>query len=258
MNELNEIRKYAGINEYYLTEGIVFFKNSNKINRLSKRIGKKKEYYMKKGKYDEAELIGEIQKEFENIYNVFKKIEQKYKKSSKIKKESIKQEYKEAEKYFDNILKITNDSDKSRILKNVGLLGITAGILFLGSYAFAGLIQSGSINIDNVARNLESRSNNMGITQQSSAGSHSGIQNSMNSFVNDQIIKATNDDLLKSSAMAGSTATGVIAATVGNKMHTIGKDNTLIGKAAAAIRNLKNFEKQKDEKDHQSGEGDDK
>lgn len=113
-----------------LEEGIRFFKNSSRIEKLADKL-KKKAGLLTSPK-DKQEVF--------NVVNVLKEIALQFKEIEKksmisVSKVEIKKEYFELEKKYDDIIKIINKETFLSALKKIGGATIIAGTLFV-SYNF--------------------------------------------------------------------------------------------------------------------------
>lgn len=102
-----------------LNEGIVFFKNSNKIKKLIDTIENKTQRIEEE---DKRKIINSLLNKLENLKNKFEIMEKAYY-STKDKK-TLKKEYKEVQKEFTELLELGNKEQIKSLLKNIGVYGI--------------------------------------------------------------------------------------------------------------------------------------
>lgn len=115
---------------HYITEGIVFFKTSVKLNNLLKKIERRA---LKSG--DSTIGIDKMIKQMKSIRDQFITIEQKYAHSDKINKEQVKKDYKDLVLKYSALLNTLKDSTTVKILKGLGLAAVVA-ISILGVSSF--------------------------------------------------------------------------------------------------------------------------
>lgn len=109
------------INEVLLQEGLVFFKESKKIERTINTIEKRLK--RQKISLEEKEKIDLVVKNLKILYNKFSKIE----------KDKNKEKYEELKNTSKDLLNVVNKEEFKKILKNVG-------IFFLISMAIFGIL----------------------------------------------------------------------------------------------------------------------
>jgi hypothetical protein len=102
-NEINQIN-----------EGLVFFKDSERLVKLSKNIAIKAFKSAGEKGYKEVE---DIVLELEKISNEFKELELKYKRAKKKERADVKSEYNILKTKFENLIKIINGQTYSDLVK---------------------------------------------------------------------------------------------------------------------------------------------
>ncbi|MFW6281348.1 MAG: hypothetical protein ACOC1O_00960 [bacterium] len=252
MTLMEEIQKNASVSDViYLEEGIVFFKNSNKLKRLGKKLEKKHDKLIdKKDMKDEANALGSLIREVKNIAKKFEAIENKFKKSSKEERKNIREEYKNLQNEFKDLLDIVRKDDTKNALRIVGGLAIVAGILLLAYFTFGSLFEGGILA--NMSRNLDARKE-LGVLKRAvdSAKDSGDIlgQASAGIALNaakpglTSLIRATNKDLVASSLAAGATVGGIVSVPVISKLKKHAQNDKTLKATIRALEDLKDAEK---------------
>lgn len=125
MNLQEEILKNAGITDEYIVEGIKFFKNSVRLDKLIKKIEVEDIY---KNNADVKKFIA-LAKE---IKMDFMTIENKYAKASKEEKADIKMEYKNLSSKNYKLIQLINKETFKKALKGTGIaLGVLSILFFI-------------------------------------------------------------------------------------------------------------------------------
>lgn len=123
-----------------LTEGIVLFKASKRIQTLIEKIEKRG-----KGVPEVEEVIDRLK----DVYNKMDILEKRYSlESNKILKSNIRGEYETLNKKYYSLIKIVNNRAIVKVLKEIGALGLVAGAIVVGYYA----IVSNPHSISDVAK----------------------------------------------------------------------------------------------------------
>jgi hypothetical protein len=252
MNLMEHMRDNAGVEDIeYLSEGIVFFKNSSKIKRLAKIIERKREKMMTKGDLATAKELKPVVEESLKVAIAFEHIERMFKEAkTKEAKTEARAKYKVAEQKFKNLLKIIKKEDTKKALAVTGSLVAVAAIIMAGGIGIQSLNSSGVLS--SALTNIGSRINKVkvGATPDvallgGSTGSDavdsklaSGARLGLN-FVNDQKIKRTNDALLKTVGTAGATVGGLASVGFIKKLTESGRKNKVLADTARALEDLK-------------------
>jgi len=248
MNLYEEIRDIAGVDDVeYISEGIVFFKNSSKIKRLAKYINQKREKLLKKGDMKTAKELKPLYDEAIKVANTFEILENEFKKAKGSEKGEVKAKYKLAEVQFRKLIKIAKKDSTKRALAVAGGVAVVAAILVAGIFGLQSLQASGALagaesNIGARVANLKnSRVPDSAITNTGNLGVDRalgrGIKGIAN-FANDQNIKATNKDLLKTVGVGGAVAGGLISTKLIQRLKKEGRKNKLIADTALALESL--------------------
>lgn len=245
-----QIRGNSGISDIeYLEEGIVFFKNSTKMKRLSKNLSNKREKLIKKSDMENAKALSALITEIDTIVKKFEAVEQKFKQAKgKEAKGNIKQEYKNLEKEFKKLLKVARKDSTKKALIAVGGLAIVAGVIAAGIFGLQSLETTGVL--DNAGANVDARLRKANLINTTQTTGSDGVQEIIGktgqrvagSFVYDQIIKSTNKDLVQAATITGATAGGVVGAGVLQKLRKMGQKNKTIADTVAALEDLKSAE----------------
>ena len=126
---INEIRKNAGLENEYLTEGIKYFKESNKLKRLVKVLEKK----IPKLSDEERKNIQELREGVIKLIKEYEKIEADFSKAqTKQEKDQLKLAHKSMGKKFTSVLKMATKEDTKKVLISTGLAAIVGGALASG------------------------------------------------------------------------------------------------------------------------------
>ena len=257
-----EIRNNSGISEdiVYLEEGIVFFKNSSKMKRLGKSLAKKHEKLVKKGDIENAKALAALVHEIDVIAEKFRKVEEKYKNT--VQKSKVKAEYADLETEYKKLITIAKKDSTKKALIATGGLVLVAGVLVAALFGFDSLYQAGTL--DNAAGNIEMRAEKSLFNKEASAAianSKGGLDAVSNmatraagNTMYDQVIKATNKDLVKTVSAAGATVGGLLGVGVMSKLQKMGTKNKTISSTVKVLQDLKAAEKFK--KKGSSSEGD--
>jgi len=112
--------------EAIITEGIVFFKSSKKINRLINTIQNRA---AKIEEQDKKQIIMLLIGKLEKLQQKFELLEKEY--ITTPDKKKLKREYKAVEKEFTDVLQVANKEQTKAILKNIGVYGIMVASLTL-------------------------------------------------------------------------------------------------------------------------------
>ncbi len=142
MTLLEEIQKNSG--ELYLSEGIMFFKDSKKMRRLENMINKKLATAKKKGDISNLSSLDTLMKKIQEITFAFERLETKYKESKdKGEKQKLKAQYNSIKKKYEDLLRIVNKETVKKVIIAVGLTALIVSILFVGFHVLVGFEQSG-------------------------------------------------------------------------------------------------------------------
>jgi len=258
MNLYEEIRNNAGIDDVeYLSEGIVFFKNSKKIGRLAKLINRKREKLMKKGDMASAQALKPLYDKSIKVADSFEKLENEFKVSKGNDKTKIKAKYNEAEQEFKNLLKVAKKDSTKKALISAGGAAIVIGILIAAVFGLQTLKDSGALS--GVNDNVEARIANL----KNSRVPDNAIFNTGNNkadvglgklaknvagFANDQTIKNTNKDLMKLVLGVGAVSGGLLGNGLLKKIRNAGRTNKTIADTAIALEDLNKLKETKEEK----------
>jgi len=242
MNEISkDILKNSGLNEEIeqLDEGIVFFKNSKKIKRLSKTIVKKADKLSKKGKTEEANELFRFAKEANKVANRFEELEKEFSIfGSGDEKEDIKRRYESATENFSELLKIAKEDAFKRAASMAKGLVIVASILFAGGVIMSGMENSSGV-FTKASENLGARMGNAVTTSSSPANS---LRLAGERVTRNVVINQTNDDLTKAALAAGATIGSVIGAKSLGSLRKAGIGNKTITDTVRVIEDLKSQE----------------
>lgn len=117
------------INEYNLSEGIVFYKTSFRIKRLSDKITTKISLSSTSKSKDE---VMKIVHKLDELSSLFREVEEKYKETtSRSKKYLVKAEYYSLIEKYSKLINLLNDEDKYKIFKSLGLGSVLAATFFI-------------------------------------------------------------------------------------------------------------------------------
>jgi len=258
MNKLLEEIKSHGVLEedvVYLSEGIVFFKNSSKLKALYKTMNRKVEKLKVKGKYtEEIKTISELMEKIQEIVGKFESVEDKYKsEKTKEQKEAIKQEYKNLEKDFNDLLAIAKQERNKKILLAVGLIGIVVAILLIGAIGLSYLEQAGS-TLTLAGTNIKSRVEKMsmlkdiqGMSIANDPALNSAAKNvagAVGGAYYDTLIKQTNNALFQTAMAGGATVASVATAGIISDIKEKKIENKSMIDTLQFVEKLKKEEKQ--------------
>jgi hypothetical protein len=267
MTIYEDIRKHSGIEDVeYLEEGIVFFKNSNKMKRLSKYLVKKHEGLVKKNRSSEATALAILIKEIEKVADKFEEVEKEFKfAKGKENKNKAKQKYESLEKDFGKLVDIANKESTKKILIATGTAALVVGVLAAGVFGFMSLANAGVLA--NVDTNLGARMALRDLNAQSVPAPNDTaldlIRKRTESAVVGNIlsdtIKKTNQDLVTTATTAGIAAGGVLSVGVLGELRKVGLQNKTIADTVRAIEDIKASEKGKQiSNDSEGDESEDK
>ena len=141
LQELNETyEEYKQTEDYYLEEGLKFFKKSNKLYKYADKILDKlvKAESKKNVSATEVSTLKALNKKVIKLADEFKVIEDNFS-SGKMKKEVSKQKLKQLTQKKNNIIKDMKSDKTKSILKKVGL----------GAVAVATLVTLGALGMEN-------------------------------------------------------------------------------------------------------------
>ena len=258
MDLYEEIRNNAGVDDIeYLSEGIVFFKNSKKIGRLAKYINKKREKLMNKGDMASAQALKPLYDEAMKVADSFEKLENEFKTSKGNDKTKVRAKYKEAEQKFRRLLKVAKKDSTKKALAAAGGIAVVAGIIIAAVFGIQSLGASGALAgaSDNlgarVANFKNARVPDGAIFDTGNVRANMGLgraAKNIANFANDQTIKNTNKDLMKVAGTAGGIGAGIISADLLNKLRKAGKTNKTIADTAIALEGLSKVKETKEEK----------
>lgn len=125
--------KTFGKDEIYLTEGVRFFKNSKRLDRLADKLEKKISIFTRE---EERAEIMKISKKVRQISQEFRNIEEKYADlDNKDKKERLRGQYKSVENKYKELVRIINEETIINYSGAAAITGILATILLV-SYNF--------------------------------------------------------------------------------------------------------------------------
>lgn len=246
MNEVkSEILKNSGLNEEVLEEGIVFFKNSKKIQRLSNALTKKADKLSAKGNIEAAKELFRFSREANKIANKFKQLEDEFSIfGSKTEKERIKADYEKVTNEFSSLIQIAKDERFKKTVATAKGLAIVAAILFAGGTLLAGM-ESSMGTLTKAGENLGARASNL-VTTSSSTDTITDIAGRRAERMAKGIyIKQTNDALMKTALASGATVGTVVGSGVLNKLKKSGIKNKAISDTVRAIEELKSVEDQR-------------
>ena len=245
MDLQEEIRDIAGIDEIeYLSEGIVFFKNSKKIGRLAKVINKKREKLLNKGDMASAQALKPLYDEAIKVADAFDKLENEFKSSKGNDKTKIKAKYKEAEVRFKKLLKIAKKDSTKKALLAAGGLAVIAAIMVaavfgIQSFQASGVLAGAGDNVGaRVANFKNAKVPDGAIFNTGNARANIGLgraAKNIANFANDSKIQQTNKDLMKVAGVAGGVGAGVVSADLIRKLKTAGRNNKTIADTAIAL-----------------------
>ena len=255
MNLYEEIRGNAGIDDIeYLSEGIVFFKNSKKIGRLAKYINNKREKLMKKGDMASAQALKPLYDESMKVADAFEAIENEFKNSKGNDKTKVKAKYKDAEQKFKKLLKIAKKDSTKKALAAGGGIAVVIALIVAAVFGLQSLQASGALsgageNIGaRVANFKNSRVPNSSVFNTGNTAADEGLGKATKgifNFANDQKIKATNKDLMKVVGTAGGLGGGILSAGLIGKLRKAGKTNKVIADTAFALDGLDKIKEEK-------------
>jgi len=121
--------------DIYLTEGLVFFKNSKRLKNLARKMEKRKvsvKMLSPKNRIDLQRVIDKIN----IVANKFELVETQFKAAKAIKdKEAAKKvamKYKELKAEYINLIKAINKESVKKALKVAGIAGLAAAALYFG------------------------------------------------------------------------------------------------------------------------------
>lgn len=263
MDLYEEIRGNAGVSDIeYLEEGIVFFKNSTKMKRLAKGLAKKHEKLVKKGDLENSKALSVLILEVDLIAKKFESVENEFKLSKgKEAKTKAKEKYADLEKEFKKLVVIAKKDSTKKALIAVGGLALVVGVLAAGLFGLNSLYNSGVI--DNAGTNIQMRAEKVFMNKEADAAlkganSTDALKNMATrgglNIMYSGIIKATNNDLVKTATLAGATAGGVLSIGVLNKLRNMGRKDKTIAATVKAIEELKMAERKTEES--KTSEGD--
>lgn len=245
MNEIKaKILINSGINEEteLLDEGIVFFKNSKKIKRLSRTIVKKADKLARKGKSEEANSLARFAKEANKVANRFEQLEKEFSIfGSKDEKEDIKARYEDVSQEFSELLKIAKEDSFKRAATLAKGLVVVASILFAGGLIINGMEQNAGV-FTNAVNNLGARIAN---TKKTTGSPGVMAREAGEKIARGIVIRQTNDDLAKAALATGATIGSAIGATALNDMKKAGVRNKTITDTVRVIEDLKSQEDKK-------------
>ncbi len=235
----------------YLEEGIRFFKNSTKMDKLAKKLSKKHEKLVNKSDMENAKALSALISEIDKVSKKFKQVEEKFKAAKgKENKKAIKSEYAQLEKEFKKLIDIAKKDSTKKALIAAGGLALVVGILAAGIF---GLSSLGQGTLENAGTNLQARAGKMNLAKTTQTTSSDGVADIVGkagtriagNITYDTVIKSTNKDLVQSATVAGATAGGVLGAGVLGKLRKMGQNNKTIAQTVSAIEELKTTEKKK-------------
>lgn len=122
--------------EDIIEEGIVYFKNSNKIKKLITTIEEKTQRIEEE---DKRKIINSLLNKLENLKNKFEILEKAYY-STKDKK-TLKKEYKEVQKEFSDLIELGTKEQIKSLLKNIGVYGVMVASMIV-PYKFINILTS--------------------------------------------------------------------------------------------------------------------
>jgi len=248
-----EILENSGIEPdlVYLEEGIRFFKNSTKMDKLAKKLSKKHEKLVKKSDMENAKALQSLVQEINKVSDKFKQVEEKFKQAKgKENKKAIKSEYARLEKDFKKLVDVAKKDATKRALIAAGGIAIVVAILAAGIFGFTSL---GQTTLEGAATNLDARASKIGLARTTRTTGSDGIVDVVGktgtrivgNVTYDTVIKSTNKDLVQAATVAGATGAGVLGAGVIQKLRKMGQNNKTIAQTVAAIEDLKSAEKKK-------------
>jgi len=251
-----EILKMSGlyegnIYEEVLNEGIVFFKNSKKIQKLSNALNKKAEKMLKKGEVEASKELLKFANEANRIAGKFEVLEKQYSIfANREDKQKLIEQYKNTSSEFSVLINIARTESFKRAAVAAKCLAITAGVL-LGGGILLYVLESGSGVLTGAVNNLQQRVNMpiapQTITRSSNLGTRitqSGriISNRLETAARGSVIDQTNEHLLKASLAVGATVAGVAGVGILSKLKKAGINNKVIFDTVAALEELKSVE----------------
>lgn len=248
MNSIyEEIRGNSGINEIeYLEEGILFFKNSDKMKRLANKLNQKHIQLTKKNQMSEASALAILIREIEKISKEFAVVELEFRHSKgKDQKDLVKAKYAKLEKSFNELIKISNKETTKKAIMAAGVGALVVGVLAAGAFGIYSLAQAGIV--DSAALNVKTRMEELQLGKETRVDPNDSntdalkkfAQRSVGGAVLSRTIMATNKDLMAVATTAGATAAGVLSASVIAELRKIGLENKTIAATVKAIENIK-------------------
>lgn len=239
MSIKQEILKNTGLNEEVLEEGIFFFKNSKKINRLAGKLEKKAEKLFKKGDISGSRELYKFLNEARGIATRFENLENQFSFfMNKENKELLKKKYNDLSLEFSKLLGIAkNEAFKSAALK-VGGLAIVAAIIFAGGIFLTNLEfqhKTFSFAKENIAARFMKR-------RPAGPGVAGAVTSTMDRLSADAVIRRTNDDLLSASVGVGATVAGAIGGNALMRMKRYKLENKTMNDTVRTLEDLKSYE----------------
>jgi len=250
----NDIRKNAGIDDVYISEGIVFFKNSNKIKRLSKYLEKKHQQLIKKNMINDANALAELIMVVNSIANKFEEVENDFKNSKdKRVKNALKQKYENLESEFKKMLDVAKKESVKKALAATGALAAFAGILTAGIFGFMSFKNTGVL--DTAMDNLAARKELIDLNKKTLQPTDDKIEmlkragsNIVGGAVLRSFIKNTNQELVTVATAAGATVGGVLSVEAIHKLKKSSIKDKTIADTIRAIEELKQYEEKSTKK----------
>lgn len=251
---LEDIREVSGLDNehFYLSEGIVFFKNSSKIKKLSHNISKKLDKAKESGKFgEEVKIMSNLVDRLNTISIEFERVEKKYiLEKSKEKKQNIKKEYANLEEKFSDILTVIKEDNVRKAMIVLKVAGAVVAILLIGFIALAALEQAGVLA--GAASNVDARAQKMNLIQNTKTMATStnpidrvsgSIQRNLGSAILNDTIANTNNDLMKAGSVFGATAASVATASVLGDMKKNKSSNKTFADTIEVVEKIKQEEK---------------
>lgn len=124
------------LQEDIIEEGIVYFKNSNKIKKLIETIELKTQRVEEE---DKRKIINSLLNKLESLKNKFEVLEKAYY-STKDKK-TLKKEYKEVQEEFNDLINLGAKEQIKSLLKNLGIYSILVASMIV-PYKFINILTS--------------------------------------------------------------------------------------------------------------------